>query len=133
MEHSLSYNVAMILGYSLFNDNYSEIKFGKGVIKMAKNINKSNEQISQYFMLSKHKTVEENILFSAKQLYVLLSDKPKHIDELLLEYSEVNNVTLNLNIERIAYLALTFLYSIGEIKMEGNMIVKSNEGKENDI
>lgn len=135
MNTTLHTEVGTILEYSIYeySANFGNLRFGKGELSVNKKLDDSDETISKFFMLSKHKTVEENILFSAKQLFNLISEKPKHIDELLMEYSNENSITLNLNIERIAYLALTFLYSMDEIKMNGNMIVKSKGDEENDI
>lgn len=74
-----------------------------------------------YFLVSKHQTVEENILYSSKVLYQLL-EKEKHIDELFLEYGTNRGIVLNLNVERVLYLALTFLFSIELIVINQNMI-----------
>ncbi|MGA3601237.1 ABC-three component system middle component 6 [Lysinibacillus agricola] len=103
------------------------IGFGSEVITMNSKFINYREKSSNYFLFSKHTTVEENILYSAKALYDLLSDKPKHIDELLMEYSQKNDLIININIERIIYLSLTFLYSIGVIKLEGNTIIKQKD------
>ncbi|MGG0664927.1 ABC-three component system middle component 6 [Viridibacillus arvi] len=112
--------------FQYFNENQM-IEFGNEVIIMDSKLNDYREKASNYFMFTKHTTVEENILYSAKALYNLLSDKPIHIDELLMEYSQKNNLKININIERIIYLSLTLLYSIGAIKLEGNTIIKQKD------
>ncbi|KAA6466913.1 hypothetical protein F8169_17220 [Bacillus cereus] len=76
----------------------------------------------RYFLLNKQNSVEENVLFTAKILYEQLEDTKLHIDQLFLEFVKKQNITLNLNIERILYLALTFLFSIGKINFTDNMI-----------
>lgn len=81
-----------------------------------------------YFLLSKYRSVEENVLFTAKVLYELLDTKSKHIDELFLEFSDKQGITINLNVERILYLALTFLFSLGKITINENMIEKLENG-----
>ncbi|PGR28881.1 hypothetical protein COC52_07950 [Priestia megaterium] len=76
-----------------------------------------------FFLMSKHSTVHENVLLNAKILFELIGDK-KHIDELFNDYVVRENVLLNLNIERILYLSLVFLYSMGLIVIENNMVKK---------
>ncbi|PFB99563.1 hypothetical protein CN282_18385 [Bacillus thuringiensis] len=76
----------------------------------------------KYFLLNKQSTVEENVLFTAKILYEQIGDSKLHIDELFLEFIKKQDITLNLNIERVLYLALTFLFTIGKIKFNDNMI-----------
>ncbi|MBU8567674.1 hypothetical protein KM914_14755 [Virgibacillus pantothenticus] len=77
-----------------------------------------------YFLLTKYRSVEENVLFTAKVLYELIDTKSKHVDQLFLEFSDKQGITINLNIERILYLALTFLFSLGKIVFNENMIRK---------
>ncbi|PEX36580.1 hypothetical protein CN455_22140 [Bacillus cereus] len=76
----------------------------------------------KYFLLNKQSTVEENVMFTAKILYEQIGDSKLHIDELFLEFIKKQDITLNLNIERVLYLALTFLFTIGKIKFNDNMI-----------
>lgn len=104
--------------------NHNEIIFGERRIILSEVYQQNFENIANHFILTKHKAIEENVLFTAKELYEILSDKPKHIDELILEYSNNISVTVSLNLERIIYLALTFLYSINEVKLEGKTIIK---------
>ncbi|MGG3586026.1 hypothetical protein ABEU81_26400 [Priestia megaterium] len=77
--------------------------------------------------MSKHSTVHENVLLNAKILFELIGDK-KHIDELFNDYVVRENVLLNLNIERILYLSLVFLYSMELIVIENNMVKKVYDG-----
>jgi hypothetical protein len=76
-----------------------------------------------FFLMSKHSTVHENVLLNAKILFELI-EKQKHIDELFNDYVIKENILLNLNIERILYLSLVFLYSMGLIIVENNMVKK---------
>lgn len=80
-----------------------------------------------FFLMSKHSTVHENVLLNAKILFELIGDK-KHIDELFNDYVVRENVLLNLNIERILYLSLVFLYSMELIVIENNMVKKVYDG-----
>ncbi|OMD01074.1 ABC-three component system middle component 6 [Paenibacillus odorifer] len=74
-----------------------------------------------FFHLSKHQAVEENILVSSKIIYELLKSS-MHIDELFLEYAHSRNLILSLNIERILYLSLAFLYSVNKVEITNNMV-----------
>jgi hypothetical protein len=77
------------------------------------------------FLLNKYQTVEENIVVTSKILYELL-DNQKHVDQLFLDFANARKISLNLNIERILYLALTFLYSMGIVVSENNAIRRAN-------
>lgn len=74
-----------------------------------------------YFTISKYQTIEENIPYSSMILYKIL-DREMEIDELFTRYSKENNITLNLNIERVLLLSLAFLYSIGKIELSNKNI-----------
>ena len=76
-----------------------------------------------YFKIGKYQLVEENVLYTARILYDILEQK-KHIDELFEEYSEYNNIQLSLNVEKTLFLSLIFLFSLGKIKVENNLIVR---------
>ncbi|WP_222666467.1 hypothetical protein [Clostridium botulinum] len=73
------------------------------------------------FKINKYQSVDENILYIAMHLYKLLN-KAEHIDILFDKYSKEKNIELSVNLERLLYLALTFLYSIGMIGAKGNLI-----------
>jgi hypothetical protein len=74
--------------------------------------------------MNKYQTVEENVLVTSKILYELL-DKQKHIDQLFLEFAQNRNIILNLNIERVLYLSLTFLYSFDLIILNNNLVMRT--------
>lgn len=74
-----------------------------------------------YFSLGKHQTIEENVLFTAMGLYDILQEG-MHIDELFVEFSRRQELTLSINIERIMYLSLTFLFSVGKISCNHNVV-----------
>lgn len=76
-----------------------------------------------YFLMSKHQPLDENVLFSSKLLYELLQEK-KHVDELFFEYAKARKIVLSLNVEKALYLALTFLYSVGKIRYKNNFITR---------
>ncbi|NTU20328.1 hypothetical protein HPY28_08380 [Brevibacillus sp. HB1.2] len=77
-----------------------------------------------YFLVSKHQIVEENILYTSKVLFELL-EKELHVDELFLLYAQKRNITLNLNIERTLYLALTLLFSMNLVLNNQNMLKRN--------
>lgn len=80
-----------------------------------------------FFLLSKHQSNEENVIFTSKVVFELL-EREKHIDELFEQFAKEQNITLNLNVERILYLSLTFLFSFDLIVFNNNMVKR----KEND-
>jgi hypothetical protein len=73
------------------------------------------------FKMNKYQSVDENILYMSMQIYKLL-DKSEHIDTLFDKYSKKQNTNLSVNLERLLYLALTFLYSIGMVETKGNLV-----------
>jgi hypothetical protein len=77
-----------------------------------------------FFLMNKYQTVEENVLVTSKLLYELL-DKEKHIDQLFLDFAQNRNMLLNLNIERVLYLSLTFLYSFDLIVLKNNLVMRT--------
>ncbi|AAS43477.1 MULTISPECIES: hypothetical protein [Bacillus] len=76
-----------------------------------------------FFLLNKQFNLEDNVLWVAKTCYELL-DQSYHLDELFNKYIEQEDVQLNLNLERILYLALSFLYSLELVKIKNNRIEK---------
>ena len=74
-----------------------------------------------FFKFNKYHSINENIPYTAMKLYNLL-DKPKHIDILFNNYIEETNLSLSLNLERLLYLALMFLFSIGVVENDGQLI-----------
>lgn len=79
-----------------------------------------------FFLISKHSNIHENVLFNAKKLYELVQEE-KHIDELFNDYAKREGILLSLNIERILYLSLVFLYSLNLIILKNNMVKKVNK------
>ncbi|WHY71245.1 hypothetical protein [Fictibacillus enclensis] len=103
------------------------ISFGKECISLDEYRGSKKEQGKtgmNYFLLSKYLSVEENVLFTAKVLYELLDNKRQHVDQLFLDFANKQDITINLNVERILYLALTFLFSLGKVTIIENMIEK---------
>lgn len=73
--------------------------------------------------MNKYQSLEENLLYDAMILYSLLqNNKSKHIDELFSEFVKQQRIVLSVNLERILFLSLTFLYSIGLITYNNGMI-----------
>lgn len=76
-----------------------------------------------YFLLSKHQSINENIGFSSMILYNLLETQ-KHIDVLFREYCVLRNTDVNVNLERTLLMSLTFLYSLGKVTINNNMVMR---------
>ncbi|PFE50769.1 hypothetical protein CN317_00930 [Bacillus cereus] len=80
-----------------------------------------------FFTMHKYQSLEENLLYNAKILYSLLdANKPKHIDQLFSDFAHKQNIVLSVNIERVLFLSLSFLYSTGLIVSDNNMIKRAN-------
>lgn len=77
-----------------------------------------------FFMMNKYQSIEENTLVSSKVLYELLTKK-MHIDQLFMEFAKKQGIKLNLNIERVLYLSLTFLYSLDLICLNNNLVMRT--------
>ncbi len=73
--------------------------------------------------MTKHKTVEENILYTSKVLFQCL-EKPMHIDELFMIYYEVQKKEFSANIENLLFSSLIFLYSMDKIEISNHIIKK---------
>lgn len=73
------------------------------------------------FKINKYQSIDEHILYIAMNIYKIL-DNPEHIDLIFDRYSRVNNVDLSINLERLLYLALTFLFSLGLVEVSENMV-----------
>lgn len=73
------------------------------------------------FKVNKYQSIDEHILYIAMKVSNLI-DKPQHIDVIFDKYSKESGIELSLNLERLLYLALTFLFSIGMVEIDGNMI-----------
>ncbi|WP_163536346.1 ABC-three component system middle component 6 [Gracilibacillus sp. YIM 98692] len=74
-----------------------------------------------FFLINKNQPVEENVIFTSKKLFELLKNE-MHIDELFERFSKDQGITLNLNVERILYLSLTFLFSFDLISLKNNLV-----------
>ncbi|MGG0460275.1 hypothetical protein [Priestia aryabhattai] len=114
--------------YILFKQEFKTIQIGKDFIPLVNdsplNKKKTERTKMNHFLLTKYNAVEENVLYSSKILYELL-EKEKHIDQLFLDYADSQDLIINLNIERILYLSLTFLYSLGKVSFNQNMISRT--------
>lgn len=123
-------NSSEIFRYSIanFEKNNITLSLGKKYISLDKYREMKKVEVNKapmnYFLMTKYRSVEENVLFTAKVLYELLDTNKKHVDQLFLEFSNKQGITINLNIERILYLALTFLFSLGKIAINEKMIEK---------
>ncbi len=80
------------------------------------------------FKVNKYQSIDEHILYISMNIYRIL-EKPHHIDEVFekyskenKKYSKENKIELSINLERLLYLALTFLFSLDIIDTSENMI-----------
>lgn len=71
--------------------------------------------------MTKHRTLEENVLYNAKILYECLG-RAMHIDELFMEYYKKQNKELNNNMEHLLFLSLPLLYSMGKVTVTNSVI-----------
>ncbi|MCW6076605.1 hypothetical protein LAV44_14955 [Clostridium sporogenes] len=78
-----------------------------------------------YFLMSRYQSIEENIMYVSMKLYKLLDKQELHIDQLFEQYSINEDIQLNMVLEKVLYLSLTFLYSIGKITVKYNMVKRS--------
>lgn len=128
MNDYIIHNTSQILKYSIliYAASNDIISFGRECIaldnyKASKKKGGGNKHLN-YFLLTKYRSVEENVLYSAKILYDLIGDSRIHVDKLFLDFASKQAMTININIERILYLSLTFLFSLGKITVKNNMI-----------
>lgn len=134
MNNLLTEDSSQVMAYSLliYKEKYEDITLGKDCIIISDKLDSKNIILGRskmnYFLLTKYRSVEENILFTAKILYELLGDEKRHVDQLYLDFASKQNITINLNIERILYLSLTFLFSLGKITFNENMIERVKDG-----
>lgn len=77
-----------------------------------------------YFKLTKHQVIDENIVYTAMYLYKLI-DREIYIDELFKKYVDSKETQLSSAIEKTLLLSLTFLFGLGKINIIENMIVRS--------
>ncbi|MHC1683151.1 MAG: ABC-three component system middle component 6 [Clostridiaceae bacterium] len=73
------------------------------------------------FSINKYQSVDENIPYIAMNLYKLM-ERPISIDKLFEKYSKMNQIDLSLNFERLLFLALTFLFSVGLLDLSDNLV-----------
>ena len=82
------------------------------------------EEVSELidcFKVNKYQSIDEQILYISMNIYRIL-EKPHYIDEVFEKYSKENKIELSINLERLLYLALTFLFSLDIIDTSENMI-----------
>lgn len=77
-----------------------------------------------YFKLTKHQVIDENIAYTAMCLYKLI-DRDMYLDELFQKYVNNKGTQLSCAIEKTLLLSLTFLFALGKINIIENMIVRS--------
>ena len=76
-----------------------------------------------YFRIGKHQLIEENVLYTSRSLYILLTEEMT-IDQLFEAYSKEMNIYLGIGMEKTLFLSLSFLFMVGKIKKVGNKIVR---------
>ena len=78
------------------------------------------EEVSELidcFKVNKYQSIDEHILYISMNIYRIL-EKPHFFEK----YSKENKIELSINLERLLYLALTFLFSLDIIDTSENMI-----------
>lgn len=73
------------------------------------------------FSINKYQSVDENIPYIAMKLYKLI-ERPISVDKLFEKYSNINEIELSLNLERLLFLAMTFLFSMGLTDLSDNLV-----------
>ena len=73
------------------------------------------------FSINKYQSVDENIPYIAMKLYKLI-ERPISVDKLFEKYSDISEIELSLNLERLLFLAMTFLFSIGLTEVSNNLV-----------
>ncbi|HBF6521666.1 TPA: hypothetical protein KRL75_004049 [Clostridioides difficile] len=77
-----------------------------------------------YFKLTKHQVIDENIAYTAMYLYKLI-DREMYLDELFQKYVNSKGTQLSSAIEKTLLLSLTFLFGLGKINIIESMIVRN--------
>ena len=102
---------------------YTMNAYSVDFIKNTSYLNKNEvvRELIDCFKVNKYQSIDEHIPYIAMKIYNII-DKPQHIDVIFDKYSRESSIALSLNLERLLYLALTFLFSIGMVDIDGNMI-----------
>ncbi len=74
-----------------------------------------------FFKFNKYNSLDENVLIASKYIYEIVEDEMA-IDEVFEEYSRRRSIALNLSLERILYLSLTFLFAVGKLEINYHRI-----------
>ncbi|MGN2338371.1 hypothetical protein ACTFIN_09650 [Clostridium cagae] len=74
-----------------------------------------------YFKGNKYQSIHENIPYIASKVYNILF-KAKKFENILDDYINIHKMSKSINIERNVKMAITFLYSIGKVDYDGNII-----------
>lgn len=75
-----------------------------------------------YFKLNKYSIVDENILYIAKNIIEILNSSDKSFGKIMEIYKNKYSPDMSLNIETNIYLAMSFLFSTGKIKLDDKFI-----------
>lgn len=82
--------------------------------------------------MEKYNSIDENVLYVSSILFDIIKDNKKiHLDKVFEKYSNIRNIDLSVNTERIIFLSLTFLFSLDIIEQKSNILFL--KGKHNDI
>lgn len=83
-----------------------------------------------YFKVNKYSSIDDNILYIAKNIIGILNDNYIGINKIFEKYQIKYNSELGLNMEVNMYLAIMFLFGIGKIQIENNkirMVIEKHE------
>lgn len=75
-----------------------------------------------YFKVNKYSSMDDNILYIAKNLIGIISGGYKPFGEIVAKYQKEYSPELGLNMETNIYLAMIFLYGVGKINIKDNKI-----------
>ena len=75
-----------------------------------------------YFRINKYSLIEENIIFISSNIIEILNGGAKSFGKVMDEYQKKYGEGMSLNMEMNIYLAMLFLYEIGQINFDGKKI-----------
>ncbi len=75
-----------------------------------------------YFRINKYSSIDENILYISNNIIEILKRGDRDFGKLVEQYEKTYFPGININIEISIYLAMIFLYGIGEIEVKDRKI-----------
>lgn len=84
-----------------------------------------------YFMINKYSSIDENILYIARNIMDILSQGDKTFGKLVDEYQSKYTESVSLNVEIKIYMALSFLFVTNKVAFDNKRL--RLEVKQSDI